>query len=68
MIQREFGKIVFYCDGSRCPEALETNEVDFHDARLQLRDDGWAARHDPKLGWLHICPDCLATETEGTLK
>lgn len=54
-VEREGGRITFQCD--TCPDALDTDEVEFEAAWARAQGDGWKAF---KVGgeWCHECPDC----------
>lgn len=56
MLTREYGNIVFQCDG--CDEVLATNTEDFTVAQEKLRAEGWAARKVGPDEWTHRCPGC----------
>jgi hypothetical protein len=55
VITRSKGKIVFTCD--HCDFELETNEHEFREAILVLKERQWKSR---KMGeeWLHFCTGC----------
>jgi hypothetical protein len=57
MIDRQYGQIVFECDG--CDELLHTKipVEDFNGAMAVFRREGWKAI---KIGdeWVHECPNC----------
>jgi hypothetical protein len=61
MLDRQFGFIVFECDGQYCTEFLESGTRDFSEAVDELNEAGWVARKSNDQ-WLHICPDCLKDE------
>jgi hypothetical protein len=55
MMTREYGDIVFECDG--CGDCLETGTDDWEEALSRFREEDWRAF---KVGeeWEHHCPDC----------
>lgn len=55
MIDRQFGKVVFECDG--CEDTIETGESEWPDAQRIFRALNWKAE---KVGadWVHTCPRC----------
>lgn len=63
-IDREDHRIVFLCDGKKCNEFLQPDTDEFSEAKQELDEAGWATR---KINneWVHICPECLESETSG---
>lgn len=55
MIDRQYGKVTFQCDG--CDEILETGEADFDAAKSAFDARGWVAESSAGQ-WLHFCGDC----------
>lgn len=60
---RQYDKCVFQCDATHCHDTFETGESLFELALILAQEDGWASRK-MKSEWLHLCPDCHASETE----
>ena len=50
------GKIVFTCD--ECEDHLDTDETDFHDARVRLKEERWQYLKDEDGKWKHLCTSC----------
>ena len=60
MIERNtVGEFVAECD--HCPEILETDERDFHNAVREMKNKGWVIK---KIGnnFDHTCPSCAEDE------
>lgn len=55
MIDRQYGKITFECDG--CDDTIATEESEWDAAQAEFRSSGWRAE---KVGtdWTHLCPIC----------
>jgi hypothetical protein len=49
-------KITFECDG--CGDELDTELVDFGDAKEVANEEGWRLRKEDGGDWLNLCPDC----------
>ena len=61
MLEKQYGNIIFECDGWHCDENLETNTSDFGAAKNMLDRSRWRARKDDEAGeWRHYCPSCQA--------
>jgi hypothetical protein len=56
MIQKENGLIIFFCDG--CPEYIETDTEDFHDALDTIKRNEWRVTKDAEDEWIHLCSVC----------
>lgn len=39
--ERIKGKVAFICDGNKCPEGIETDCGDFHEALERAKSEGW---------------------------
>lgn len=57
-VARDFGEIVFHCDGKKCHEYLETGTRDFKEALATLKEEGWIATLE-ETEWEHYCPECI---------
>lgn len=55
MLDRQYGKIIWICDG--CADELETDTRDFDEARTALREERWVARQEDGV-WVHHCRNC----------
>jgi hypothetical protein len=55
--ERVKGQSTFLCDGPKCNEFFEPDNVDFTEQVAMLREAGWTT---DKIGsdWLHYCPGC----------
>lgn len=56
MLDRQYTKVVFECDG--CDATLETGTVDFGEANGIRKDEGWTSRQSKRGIWEHFCPKC----------
>ena len=63
MIDRQYGRQVFECDG--CGDTHETRKTDFNEAWAEAKAEGWQARpvsfvgmKDEQPVWIHSCPKC----------
>ena len=66
-ISRQGGKIFFECDGKRCANVCETDEITFTPAHEAMKAQGWQTRREAG-DWVHICDDCIEAEQLGTDK
>lgn len=56
-ITRDFGMLVFECNGPDCVESLETDTEDWDEAKDLFDDEEWQARRVANQ-WFHYCKAC----------
>lgn len=54
---------VIHCD--TCPEALDTEHIDFTEARTAAQAKGWRSYKGPDKEWAHSCPSCTQDFAKG---
>jgi hypothetical protein len=53
--EKNGGRLAFQCDS--CPQAISTNETDFHAALGEAKAEGFIAFNRSGM-WFHKCADC----------
>jgi len=56
-VERHGHIVWFQCDC--CPDAIDTEETEFHPALAKAKDAGWRAVKADDGQWRHMCPDCV---------
>lgn len=61
-ILRNFGEVVFHCDGQGCHEVFETENRNWQVALELFQASDWIVRFIAGQA-AHICPDCQLAES-----
>lgn len=53
---KDRGQFVFQCDS--CHDTVETECVDFQEAKTVIEKEGWLIRRQRNGAWVHYCKGC----------